>query len=218
MGAMTRRGMEKALAKLEDVAVAKARSVRPAPFDEADWLAWFTQAGQDKHFAREPDFPVALAMLKDELTRAKASTDPPFDPPEDVQSEQRYPHIRRENWRHAGRFPALCEALGWLREMDHRLTHGIPPCCEAERAELASWFAEHESGLDAVAKQLDPDGLIPNYIDPSRSSAPPVVWPDATPRCPPPAPGSLSRPHRRGPRTRPGPSPSVRPLPAGAGA
>ena len=161
MGAMTRRGMEKALAKLEDVAVAKARSVRPAPFDEADWLAWFTQAGQDKHFAREPDFPVALAMLKDELTRAKASTDPPFDPPEDVQSEQRYPHIRRENWRHAGRFPALCEASGWLREMDHRLTHGIPPCCEAEHAELASWFAEHESGLDAVAKQLDPDGLMP---------------------------------------------------------
>ena len=160
MGAMTRRGMEKALAKLEDVAVAKARSVPAIPFDEADWLAWFTQVGKEKRFARELDFPVALALLRDELAMARASTDPPFDPPEDFQPDQRHLHIRRENWRHAGRFPALCEALGWLGEMLDRARDGIPPVTVAEHAELAAWFAAHEPGLAVVAKQLNPDGLM----------------------------------------------------------
>ena len=114
--AMTRRGIEKALAKLEDVAVAKARSVRPAPFDEADRLAWFTQAGEEKLFAREPDFTAALALLRDELAEARESTDPPFDPPADFQPDQRYLHIRRETWRHEHHFPNVCAALDWLFE------------------------------------------------------------------------------------------------------
>ena len=161
MGTATRRGIERALAKLEDAAAAQARSVRPKPFDEADWLAWFTQAGKDKRFAREPDFPAALAMLKDELAKAKASTNPPFDPPEDFQPDTRWPHIRRENWRRGwGHFPALCAALDWLFEMDNRLTHGIPPVTVAEHTELAAWFAEHEAGLDAVAKLSNRDGLM----------------------------------------------------------
>lgn len=151
MGAMTRRGIEQALAKLEVGAAAKTRSTPTIPFDEADWLAWFTQVGKEKRFAREPDFPVALALLRDELAEARESNDPPFEPPEEFQSEQRYAHIRRENWRHAGRFPALCEALGWLWEMLDRVEKGTPPVTEAEYAELAAWFAAHDAGLAAVA-------------------------------------------------------------------
>jgi hypothetical protein len=146
MGTATRRGIEKALAKLKNLAAAKARSVPPAPFDEADWLAWFEQAGREGAFAREPDFPVALALLRDELANAKASIDPPFDPPEDFQPDQRHPHIRRENWRHAHHFPKLCEALDWLWEMLDRGDRGIPPVTEAEFADLAAWFAAHEKG------------------------------------------------------------------------
>ena len=39
-------------------------------------------------------------------------------------------------------------------------SQSIPPCSEAEHAELAAWFAEHEPGLDAVAKQNNRDGLM----------------------------------------------------------
>jgi hypothetical protein len=161
MGTPTRRGIERALRKLEDAAVAKARSIRPKPFDEADWLDWFAREGKAGRFKHEPDFPAAFAMLKDELVKAKASTDPPFEPPEDFQPDPRWPHIRRENWRRwPGHFPKLIEALDWLFEMETRLTQGIPPCSEAEHAELAAWFAEHEAGLDAVAKQGNRDGLM----------------------------------------------------------
>jgi hypothetical protein len=161
MGTATRRGIERALKKLEDMAVAQARSVRPKPFDEADWLDWFAREGKAGRFKHEPDFPAALAMLRDELAKAQASTDPPFEPPEDFQADNRWPHIRRENWRRwPGHFPQLVEALDWLFEMEDRLAQGTPPCSEAELAELAAWFAEHEAGLDAVAKQSNRDGLM----------------------------------------------------------
>jgi hypothetical protein len=151
MGTPTRRGIEQALQKLEAAAVAKARSIRPEPFDEADCLDWFAQAGRAGEFAREPDFPVALAMLREELAKARASTDPPFDPPEDFQPEQRHPHTRRENWRSSRRFPKLSGALTWLWEMLGRIERHIPPCSEAEFADLAAWFAAREAGLRAIA-------------------------------------------------------------------
>ena len=40
------------------------------------------------------------------------------------------------------------------------MTQSTPPCSEAEHAELAAWFAVHEAGLDAVAKQGNRDGLM----------------------------------------------------------
>ena len=157
----TRRGIERALQKLEGAAVAQARSVRPKPFDEADWLDWFVREGKAGRFAHEPDFSAALAMLKDELAKAKVAVDPPFVPPEDFQPRPRWPHIRRENWRRwPGHFPKLIEALDWLFEMQNRVAQGTPPCSESEHAELAAWFAKYESRLDAIAKQSNRDGLM----------------------------------------------------------
>ena len=161
MGTPTRRGIERALQKLEDVAAAKARSVPTVPFDEADWLAWFAREGTAGRFGHEPDFPAALAMLTDELAKARASVEPPFEPPEEFQPDPRWPHTRRDNWRRwPGHLPALIEALDWLLEMDSRIRAGTPPCSEAEHTELAAWFAEHEAGLDAVAEQSNRDGLM----------------------------------------------------------
>ena len=62
-----------------------AKRARPAachkpPETEEDWLERFGQAGVQGFFARESNFPAALASYRDALRQAKEQADPPFDP------------------------------------------------------------------------------------------------------------------------------------------
>jgi hypothetical protein len=126
----------------------------PTPPDEDDWLGIFEGLGQDGVFDREPDFPRALAFYRDALAAAHASTDPPFDPPADFPPDHPLPSIRKERWRLPERFPDVNAGFGWLLEMSERVWAGVPPVTEAEHAELAAWFREHEPRLLEVQKTL----------------------------------------------------------------
>lgn len=140
------------LARLEDRAA--ERTPPGAPRDEAGWLAAFEHWGACGRFDREPDFPRALALFRDALARAQASTDPPFDPPPEFRPGDPYPHIRAQLWRAPDRFPELYAVWEWLGEMLGRLCDDLPPVSEAEFAELAAWFAEHDAALCALPSEL----------------------------------------------------------------
>ncbi len=124
--------------------------------DEDDWLAIFEELGRDGIFKTEPDFPVALTMFRDALTRAHASIDPPFDPPPDFQPESHLPDLRLQSWRTGGRFPDLDAAFIWLGELLDRVLAGTPPVTETEFRELAEWFAANEGRM----RGSDPDGAL----------------------------------------------------------
>jgi hypothetical protein len=150
------------LDRLEDRAAARPPAA-PAPRDEEGWLASFEEWGREGHFDHEPDFPVALALFRAALARARASMDPPFDPLPEFRPEQRFPHIRLEMWRTKERFSEVCAGLDWLSEMLARLVQGIPPVSEAEFAELAAWFRVHDAALYALSlpsELLDVGGTV----------------------------------------------------------
>jgi hypothetical protein len=75
------------LARLE----AAARTTRPQgglrELTDEDRLAIYEAWGRKGCFAREPDFPVALAFYRDALRQAEAQADPPFDPPADFHAD-----------------------------------------------------------------------------------------------------------------------------------
>jgi hypothetical protein len=111
------------------------------PRTEDEWLAAFEEMGRDGCFDPEPEFPKALARFHDALAAARASTDPPFDPPPEFELHHPSPYQRLSNWRTGGRFPAVDAAFLWIAEMVHRVESGIPPVTEAGFQELAAWFA-----------------------------------------------------------------------------
>ncbi|MCI0702333.1 MAG: hypothetical protein L0241_14720, partial [Planctomycetia bacterium] len=137
------------LARLEDRA-AERPPPTPPDRDEEDWLAFFKEWGKEHRFDHEPDVPKALAFFRDAITRARASTDPPFDPPPEFCPG--HPHIRLAWWRTDDRFPEVCAGLEWLHEMLLRLANDIPPVSESEFAELAAWFAANDDGLYALSR------------------------------------------------------------------
>jgi hypothetical protein len=139
------------LLRLEDRAVARAPAVLEHR-DEAGWLTVFEQLGRERLFDHEPDYPKALAFFRDALPRARASTDPPFDPPRDFLPNHPTPYLRVELWRSADRFPEVRAGLDWLTEMLSRLVERVPPVSEAEFGELAAWFAEHDADLLARSR------------------------------------------------------------------
>ncbi len=141
-----RRSLATRLAQLEDRAAHIPPPEQP-PLDEDGWLTVFEEWGRQGVFAAEPDFPTALALYRDALVRAHASTDPPFDPPADFRPEDRFPHIRLECWRTKDRFPDVCSGLGWLWEILGRVNNGVPPVSEAELAALAAWFGANDDRL-----------------------------------------------------------------------
>ena len=117
------------------------------PRDE-DWLELFEVWGAEGHFAREPDFPMALAFYREALQRAQAQTDPPFDPPDEFMPNLTdLPALRRLNWRNPVRFPDVHAGWDWLAEMLRREQEGIPPVSTAEFEELARWFQANEDRL-----------------------------------------------------------------------
>jgi hypothetical protein len=129
---------------------AAPRPAEPDRRDEAGWLAAFERLGREGYMDAEPDFPAALAEMRDALARARASTDPPFDPPSGFMPGHPNPHLRAECWRSAARFPELSAAMDWLFEMVGRVAEGEPPVSEAEFAELAAWFAAHDAEIAKV--------------------------------------------------------------------
>jgi hypothetical protein len=115
-------------------------------FREEDWLKCFTAWGAAGRFAREPDFPEALAGLGTALARAQAQTDPPFDPPPDFRPDLAV-RQRWRLWREHASFADVHAHRWWLMTMLRRVQQGTPPVSAAEFDELARWFAAHHSDL-----------------------------------------------------------------------
>src|SRR4051794_32831418 len=92
--------------------------------DEEGWLAEFEQWGREGVFQAEHDFPVALAFYRDAIARARASTDPPFAPPDDFRPFDHHRRSRLMCWRTEDRFPDVCAGLEWLFEMIDRVRNG----------------------------------------------------------------------------------------------
>ena len=109
-----RQSLETRLARLEEQRRIDEPPALHGPLDEDDWLAAFEEMGQQGNFKTEPDFPNALAFLRDALARAHASVDPPFDPPDDYQT---FLPSRRQAWRTSDRFPEVSSGMDWLLEM-----------------------------------------------------------------------------------------------------
>ncbi|VTU02531.1 unnamed protein product [Gemmataceae bacterium] len=150
MGVQRSRSLGSRLAHLE------ARVPTPSfeaagPRTEDEWLVAFEEMGRDGSFAPEPEFPEALARFRDALAAARASTDPPFDPPPEFEPGHPSPHQRQLNWRTGGRFPDLDAAFLWIAEMVHRVESGIPPVTGDEFRELAAWFAANAARLRQLA-------------------------------------------------------------------
>lgn len=122
--------------------------------NENDSLATFESCGRAGHFDGEPDFPVALALYRDALATARASVDPPFEPPLHFMPDQRNHQLRRDCWRDSARFPDVWNGLAWLDEMLNRVVDGIPPCSEAEYRELEQWFRANDGRLSDIEKRL----------------------------------------------------------------
>ena len=91
-------------------------------------------------------------------TKARASADPPFEPPAGFRPDLPSAHARREQWRGAGRFPALRGAVGWLWGMLDRARDETPPVTEGEFADLAAWYEAHAPALAVLAR---PTGMLP---------------------------------------------------------
>jgi hypothetical protein len=120
------------------------------PRNEDDWLAAFEEFGREGYFMAEPDLQVALAFYRDALTRAHASTDPPYDPPPAFRPGEPT-HQREDVWRSRERFPDLDAGFAWLAEILHRVCDGVPPVTEDEFRELAAWFAVNDDRLCQIA-------------------------------------------------------------------
>jgi len=117
------------------------------------WHQFFEQAGRDGLFDAEPDFPRALAELRDAMGAAKRSTDPPWDPPEDFMNENTSQHSRLIFWRDwQNRFPKVEAAISWLENMLERIDNGIPPVGEVEFTMLADWFNANLDRINGLAR------------------------------------------------------------------
>lgn len=143
---------------------AAARPVEPVWLDEDGWLEQYAAWGKAGYFAREPDFPQALAECRAAVAAARVSIDPPWLPPADFEAggadgSWTREAIRRRLWRDR-HFPAVAAALDWLHEMGWRAVHGVPPVSAAEFAELAAWLEANAERLDALA-----DGNSPELLD-----------------------------------------------------
>jgi hypothetical protein len=117
------------------------------------WLQFFEQKGREGFFDAEPDFPRALAELRDAMEEARRSTDPPWDPPEHFMKENTTLHWRLIFWRDwQGRFRKVDKALDWLWNMLERIRKGIPPVGEAEFTMLADWFNANLDRINPLAR------------------------------------------------------------------
>ncbi len=151
------------LAELE-----RDRAAEELPDPDEDWhLGLYEEWGRNGHFKDEPDFPVALEFFRDALTRAHASTEPPWEPPPDFMRDST-PQRRREDWRagydSAGflvtgpRFPDVRAGYTWVSEIAQRAYEGIPAVTEAEFRELAEWFAANGARLFQNCESIDLGG------------------------------------------------------------
>jgi hypothetical protein len=111
-----------------------------------DWLERYEAWGQAGHFAAELDFPKALAWYRQAVQQARATNDPPFDPPMDYLPVLPLRQRRRE-WRCGRHFPSVDAAWWWLFEMLRRVAKGKPPVTEAEFQALAAWFEANAARL-----------------------------------------------------------------------
>lgn len=145
------------LGRLEERA-ADRTAPESEPRDEAEWLAAFEDMARDGVLDAEPDFPRALALGRTALTGARASVDPPFDPPAHFMPGHPNPRLRSQSWRSAARFPELTAVLNRLFEIVGRAVEGEPSVTEAEFAELAAWFAAHDAELAALGALECEDG------------------------------------------------------------
>ena len=139
------------LRRLEARAQAQDPPPSPEPPDEEQWLEIFQDWGRAGHFRHEPDFKTAIAVLREALSDARASTNPPFEPPEDFRPDDRR-WRRLECWRTPDRFPRVVEGLEWLQEMRARINFPTPPVSEAEYRELEAWFRANEPRLMALER------------------------------------------------------------------
>lgn len=117
-----------------------------------DYEQWHAVGGA----THEPDFPVAIAFLRESLARARASADPPFDPPADWRPGARDQALTARDWR-AGHFPDIRQAIEWLQEMEFRSLDGVPPVAEAEFTELAGWFERNKERLYTIQRASGTD-------------------------------------------------------------
>jgi hypothetical protein len=122
---------------------------KPDEFDLAELLRVYAAVLHK----REPDFPRALQFCADALRQAQAQSDPPWDPPDDVEpgDTQRVEHYRSNEWR----FPAVDEGRMWLVAMLHRTLNGKPPVIESEFYDLERWYLDNEKCLASNPGLLD---------------------------------------------------------------
>jgi len=120
--------------------------------DEEEWLTIYDEEWKQGQYDSEPDFPIALEFYREALARARAQTDPPFDPPPTFMPELMHlPTNRLWYWRTESRFPDVETGLTWLTEMALRVYDGIPPVTTVEFDELAQWFFANRDRLEQNA-------------------------------------------------------------------
>jgi hypothetical protein len=145
--------------RLERQALRRSSSANEDEFLEEDWLSFYEDLANQDVFAREPDFPIALAAYRRALAEARDGQ-PPLDPPANYESRQ--PERQRiAQWRLQHFYPALNSAWLWLSEFFERVQQDIPPVPQTEFRELADWFdinQEHLIRAEATSDLLEVSG------------------------------------------------------------
>ncbi|HEX4610918.1 MAG TPA: hypothetical protein VH092_22195 [Urbifossiella sp.] len=121
------------------------------PVTDAAWAAAFDRLGADGYFAREPDFPRAMAAY-----RAALAATPDTPPPPGFEPALSY-RDRYEAWRRACPRPGVTEGLAWVAELFLRIQDSTPTVSEPAFAALAGWVRANEARLRGLA---DADGLV----------------------------------------------------------
>ncbi len=129
--------------------------------DDDWWLSIYEEQGRNGFFKDEPDFPIALEHYRDALARARASLEPPLDPPHEfLPNNQMRRQLWRMNWPNGPHFKELSAAHDWVAEMHRRVHEGIPPVTEAGFRELAEWFAANEARLRHLSQESQDTQLL----------------------------------------------------------
>lgn len=151
----------KQLAQLEARAPAPRSPHREQPhvLDIPGWIAEFDRLHRSGALKGEPDFPVALEMLRQEFPRK--SPDKLWHAchrPDDFHPDA--PADWREiAWSHHNAYGPVHQPLCWLHEMRCRAACGIPSVSAEEYAALVDWFFAHEGEVqEAIAAGRIEDG------------------------------------------------------------
>ena len=110
-GKRTSRSRQARIAHVEALIATVPQNVpAPKPQSEEEWLARFQQWANEGLYRDQPTFAGMLKRYQRAIESAKASNDPPFNPPSSF--EPRLPSaVRQSMWQNDSRFPGLQSSL-----------------------------------------------------------------------------------------------------------